>query len=252
MSVPTNKNNLDAITVASFLGAAVFITGFWEIVSKFAPPTAVFAVFVVAVAARFGLRRFMRSQLKSKVSSVFATDVEAEVHILASLAGVRVDRVLVQDANVPNACWFATGNRRGMMVVSTKLATGPHLRAVVAHELGHGVCNHHRGKLVMSEAMKVARIAPALLAFSASFTATFAATAFTLVASKVVLAAYSRRLERQADRFAGQLVGGEPAARLFDFFHTAGFGVDRKGVSDNLLATHPFSAQRAVRMRARR
>jgi Zn-dependent protease with chaperone function len=247
----THKSNNDVVTVVSLLIAATVLAGFWHLVAGFTGPVVVAVMFITATLLRVGLLLVIRGSKTAK-GTVGAFDVEAEVQTLAALAGVKVLSVELKHMDDPNATWRGTGNRSGHMVVSWSLAYSPHLRAVVAHELGHGYFNHHRSKLAVLQMARVVRAAPALLAFSAGFATTVAAFFAAMVVSGAFVAAHSRRLERQADRFAADLVGPGPAAELFDWFHQAGHGRNAPGVMDNVLATHPFSSQRASQLRSSR
>jgi len=153
------------------------------------------------------------------------------IRALTERAGVHVGRVLKMDASRrsshSNAYFTGLGRQKRVVLFDTLLSqmTQPQILAVLAHELGHWKKHH---VLIRMIAMQVLLVVFAYLVFRLSpspavphlvglGTASFAARMTILAAGASLLlfpltplfSAWSRRDEREADRFAVEL-HGEP------------------------------------------
>jgi STE24 endopeptidase len=137
-------------------------------------------------------------------------ELAGALQALAERAGVPVREVLVADASrrtrKHNAYVSGIGSTRRVVVYDTLLdeAGQPELEAVVAHELGH---RRHRDVakgtlLAMASAAVAVLVAWPIEPTSRDVPVLLFAWGLLEVASLPLTAAFSRRLERQADRFA--------------------------------------------------
>ena len=151
------------------------------------------------------------------------------IRSLTERAGVQVERVLTVDASRrsshSNAYFTGLGRQKRVVLFDTLLAqmTQPQILAVLAHELGHWKKQHVLTRMI---AMQVLLVVFAYLGFllapsaglpqlvglsTASFPAriTILATAASLLMFPLtpLFSAWSRRDEREADRFAVELYG---------------------------------------------
>ena len=144
-------------------------------------------------------------------------------------AGVHVGRVLKMDASRrsshSNAYFTGLGRVKRVVLFDTLLAqmSHPQILAVLAHELGHWKKHHVLVRMLVMQALLIAAAylafrlvpSPSLPALIGAADASFMARVITLgaLASVVtfpltpLLAAWSRRDEREADRFAVELHG---------------------------------------------
>jgi STE24 endopeptidase len=156
-------------------------------------------------------------------------ELAAEVQELAERAGVHVRRVLTMDASRrsahSNAYFTGLGRVKRVVLFDTLLTqmTEGEILAVLAHELGHWKKHHVLVRIVASFALALALLFAARELVGAAFVpalvgleqASFAARVLVLAALGSVLtfpltplaAAWSRRDEREADRFAVDLSG---------------------------------------------
>ncbi len=164
-----------------------------------------------------------------KMEPLTAGELAAGVEQLAERAGVRVKRVLTMDASRrsahSNAYFTGLGRVKRVVLFDTllKQMTEGEILAVLAHELGHWKKHHvlvrfgvsftvSLGVLFVAHRLVGSAFVPALTGLE---TASFAARALVLSALGSVVAfpltplgaAWSRRDERQADRFAVELSG---------------------------------------------
>lgn len=143
---------------------------------------------------------------------------------LAGRAGIAVDRVLVADAgrrtSKANAYFSGMGRTKRIVVYDTLLDnfTSEEVLAVIAHEMGHWRHRHLWREIMISSAFSFSALyALYLLLQRAGLHADFRALPAALLffallslAAAPVQCAYSRSLERQADRTAFSLIG-DPA-----------------------------------------
>ncbi|HWP06415.1 MAG TPA: M48 family metallopeptidase, partial [Polyangiaceae bacterium] len=164
-----------------------------------------------------------------KMEPLAAEDLAAGVERLAERAGVRVKRVLTMDASRrsshSNAYFTGLGRVKRVVLFDTllKQMTQGEILAVLAHELGHWKKHHVLVRFGVSFTLSLVVLFVAQQLVGAAFvpalagleTASFAARALVLSALGSVLtfpltplaSAWSRRDERQADRFAVELSG---------------------------------------------
>ena len=151
------------------------------------------------------------------------------IRLLTERAGVHVGRVLTVDASRrsshSNAYFTGLGRQKRVVLFDTLLAqmTHPQILAVLAHELGHWKKQHVLTRMIAMQVLLVAftylgfvlapsAALPQLLGLSAaSFPArvTILAVAASLLMFPLtpLFSAWSRRDEREADRFAVELHG---------------------------------------------
>jgi len=164
-----------------------------------------------------------------KMAPLTVEGLAAEVRELAERARVHVGRVLVMDASRrsahSNAYFTGLGRVKRVVLFDTLLAQMTHgeILAVLAHELGHWKKHHVLVRIVVSFLVSLGVIYAAFRLVNAPFvpglagldSASFAPRALVLAALGSVLtfpltplgALWSRRHERQADRFAVDLSG---------------------------------------------
>jgi STE24 endopeptidase len=164
-----------------------------------------------------------------KMEPLAVEGLVAEVRELAERAGVHVGRVLTMDASRrsahSNAYFTGLGRVKRVVLFDTLLAQMTHgeILAVLSHELGHWKKHHVLVRIIASFTLSLGVLFAAYHLVGAAFvprlvgleTASFPARALILAALGSVLtfpltplsAAWSRRDERQADRFAVELSG---------------------------------------------
>ena len=164
-----------------------------------------------------------------KMEPLAVQELAAGVAELAERAGVHVGRVLTMDASRrsahSNAYFTGLGRVKRVVLFDTLLTQMTHgeILAVLAHELGHWKKHHVLVRIALSFTLSLGVLFAAYHVVGAPFvpalvgleTASFAARALVLAALGSTLtfpltplgAAWSRRDERQADRFAVDVSG---------------------------------------------
>ena len=189
-------------------------------------------------------------------------DLAARLSGLAARAGTPVREVLVADASrrttKVNAYVSGLGASRRVVVWDTLLAAvgAPEVEVVVAHELGHRKLRHVAKFSVVAMAIAAAVILLVRLVLGAPEPGDLPTAALLVLAAQAVVAplfsAYSRRYERQADRFALDVTGDLPA------FERVMIELAKRNLGDLapprlaylLLFTHPTAPERLALARA--
>lgn len=160
-------------------------------------------------------------------------DLKVSILEMASRAGIRVSRVLTMDASRrsthTNAYFTGIGRTKRIVLFDTLLErmTRAEILAVLAHEIGHWKRRHILKGLVLTELTSLALLFFAYHAIQSSYPARlFAVPGDNLFGQIVVTGflfsmlsfflkpaanAFSRMLEREADRFSCDLQGREGA-----------------------------------------
>lgn len=185
-----------------------------------------------------------------------------ELRALAERAGVPVRDVLVADASRrttrTNAYVSGLGPTRRVVVWDTLLAdaSGPELKLIVAHELGHRRDRHVLKGTLLGMGGSVALVLLLRLAFGTPEPSDFPLAALLFTGIELVslpgLAGISRRWERAADRSSLELTSD------LDVFVGAQVALARKNLSDLdpprlaylMLFTHPTPPERLALARA--
>jgi Zn-dependent protease with chaperone function len=260
------KTVMSAVGLLVIVIEAVVGVAFWKALASFTSNhtavTVAAGMFMFGIVVRALLRRVARRAVRDDPSNA-PLEIQAEVQLLAGFAGVQVEKVQVtghlklfeadtaaKRAARNNAMYYATGNRRGVIVLGADIAVSGHTRAVIGHELGHGYHNHHRSRIVAQELRSAVRCGAVAALLPFGFLAAVGLFAASRFGSQLALAANQRRTERQADTFACQLVGSPATAELFEWFDDRGMGVNQPGPLDELFGSHPHSARRAASARA--
>ncbi|MDX2051223.1 MAG: M48 family metallopeptidase [Polyangiaceae bacterium] len=175
------------------------------------------------------LSPYVIEPLFNKMEPLEVAGLSDGIRSMTERAGVQVGRVLKMDASRrsshSNAYFTGLGRVKRVVLFDTLLAqmSHPQVLAILAHELGHWKKHH---VLIRMLAMQVLLVVAAYLAFrlapsealpqlvglaSASFPARMLilmlASSALMFPLTPLLAAWSRRDERQADRFAVELHG---------------------------------------------
>lgn len=245
-------NDFRRIAVLVF-GAVITALPYWLVNWAFGDTAAIIAAVASAAAGsvftEWAVVRARGDLFKGDRSPVTA-DEAAAIDELAAKAGVTVEVVAAWQSNRKGhqspVGWFPFGPRRGALLVNDKQLLGDPavFAAAVAHELGHGYANDHRTTRVMLYVRRAVRVA-AVVVYAGSLLSLTAATVVSGLAVGALAGALNRRSERRADRFAVNLVGPAPVASLMVAFSEAGLGLDKPGILDNVLGTHPFTPNRA-------
>ena len=237
------------LTAAGFvllLAAVRLFPGWWPAVA--APGAALLALLLGFVAP------VVLEPLFNRFRPLADADLAGAIFALAERAGVPVRDVLVSDASrrtrKHNAYVSGLGRTRRVVLFDTLLreATRPELEIVVAHELGH---RRNRDVLKGTLLSMAGAAAAVLLAWPLDPTPRHVplllfAIGMLELAGVPLFAAFSRRLERRADRFAVELTR-DPAA-----FEAAFRRLARANLSDldpprlayALIFTHPTPPER--------
>jgi Zn-dependent protease with chaperone function len=183
-------------------------------------------------------------------------ELAARLGALAERAGAPVREVLVADASrrttKVNAYVSGLGASRRVVVWDTLLAAvgAPEVEVVVAHELGHRRLRHVAKFSAVGMAIAAAVVVLVRLVVGTPAPGDLPTAVLLVLAAQAVVApcfaAYSRRYERQADRFALDVTGDLPA------FERVMIELARRNLSDVapprlaylLLFTHPTAPQR--------
>ncbi len=173
--------------------------------------------------------------LFNKFTPVEDAGLKDRIVDMASRAGIRVSRVLKMDASKrsrhTNAYFTGIGRTKRIVLFDTLLdrMVPSEVLAVLAHEIGHWKRKHLLKGLVVTEIASFVGLFAAYHAIGSGYPARlFGAPGDNLFANMVVTAflfsmlsfffkplanAFSRRLEREADRFSCDLQG-EPATMI--------------------------------------
>jgi STE24 endopeptidase len=182
---------------------------------------------LVTVAAQLAMPLILRVQ--TGPLSAARAELADQVATIATRAGVKVGAVLVADRAIGrgprcNAYVVGWGPTRRVVLESGIAAWPPALLdQVVAHEIGHWRLRHTAKRLPVTLVAQLATfaLAAALLSFQPlldvaglagvgdprSYPLVLALTVVLVLPARLALAAYDRRQERQADRFALTLLG---------------------------------------------
>jgi STE24 endopeptidase len=198
--------------------------------------------------------------------------LRARMLTLAERMGVRAAEVAVADfsrkGRAANAAVVGLGRTRRILVSDTLVGGFPpeEVEVVLAHELGHHVRGHVAQGLLLQGVLIVAALWATDLALRAGATAlglsgpadpagvpflALAITALGFLATPVV-AAWSRRLEREADRVALNVTGApDTFVAAMERLGRLNLAERRPGrVRDFLFATHPSLETRIAAGRA--
>jgi Zn-dependent protease with chaperone function len=186
-------------------------------------------------------------------------EVLAQIRTMAEAVDIQVDGAFVIDrsmrwrrfgsAATENAAWMSTGDRAGLVLLGEQYLEHPdHLRAVVAHELGHGALGHLKTRRSATTLLRVVRIGVVAPTLFVAPWVTIIGVGFTLLVRRAVLAFVSRRLELEADRFAAVLVGVVPVVDLLEHWRSRELGQNAPGVEDNWFGSHPFIDDRIAKL----
>jgi STE24 endopeptidase len=181
---------------------------------------------------------------------------------LAERAGAPVREVLVADAskrtNKVNAYVSGLGASRRVVLWDTLLtAVGtPEIETVVAHELGHRRLRHVAKFSVVAMTLAAAVVVLVRLAIGTPHPDDLPTAVLLVLAAQAVISpcfsAYSRRYERQADRFALEVTGDVPAfERVMVELARHNLGdVSPPRLAYYLVFTHPTAPERLALARA--
>lgn len=219
-----------ALLLSVVFTAAVASAGLWLV--QAAPETWwlwVWAGFVVLSVLLTYIAPYVIEPLFFKMQPLTGDGLADEVRALAERAGVHVSRVLTMDASRrsahSNAYFTGIGRVKRVVLFDTLLAqlSPSEVLSVLAHELGHWRKHHIAQRLTLAYALAFLL---ALVAFYAArsdaFPSLIGAKELSFPARLVVLSVigsivsffvtplgswWSRRHEREADRFASELAG---------------------------------------------
>lgn len=209
-----------------FLISAAALMGFYFLITRrplhwWLPAGAIFSLFLLLSAYLYPV---LIEPLFYRFTPLADEPLLEGITALAGRAGIEVDRVLVADAgrrtSKANAYFSGMGRTKRIVIYDTLLEnfTPEEVLAVIAHEMGHWSHRHLWREIMISAASSfLALYALYLLLQKAGLHADFRALPAALLffallslAAAPAQSAYSRSLERQADRTAFSLVG-DPA-----------------------------------------
>jgi len=175
------------------------------------------------------LSPYLIEPLFYRMEPLDAAGLREGIRALTERAGVHVGRVLKVDASRrsshSNAYFTGIGRQKRVVLFDTLLAqmTEPQILAVLAHELGHWKKQHVLTRMIAMQVLLVAfaylgfRLAPSpalpellglsVASFPARITILVVAASLLMFPLTPLFSAWSRRDEREADRFAVELHG---------------------------------------------
>ncbi len=203
--------------------SAVALIGFYFLITRrplhwWFPAGVLFSLFLLLSAYLYPL---LVEPLFYRFTPLDDEPLHQGIPALAGRAGIEVDRVLVADAGrrtrKANAYFSGLGGTKRIVVYDTLLEnfTSEEVLAVIAHEIGHWRHRHLWREIIISAAASFLALYALYLLLQrmglhADFRALPAALLFFALLSQVaapVQCAYSRSLEREADRTAFSLIG---------------------------------------------
>ncbi len=217
----------------------------------------VWGFFAAATVFLMYISPYIIEPLFFKFSPVQEKGLEEEIRVMMEKAGVQVSRVMQVDASRrsrhSNAYFTGIGKVKRIVLFDTLLTQMNHreILAILAHEIGHWKKGHILKRLILTEAggLLVFYLAfrllqwgglPGLIGLTqAAFPAQLVILGFLGSLAAFPLTPFftwlSRRAERQADRFAGELSGAPEALA------TALIKLSRENLAN--LHPHPLYAK---------